>query len=165
MWSQASFILFLPWACHVNFSRRENVENKSLLYLHGGWEVFLAMSQSYAKESTAEASISKGDWEPGGRIKWEMKSHRLLATYTPRRSCRHNNPWSASRDPRGQTTGQQPCVLRLRGTSGTSVALQAFQGTAWPGLGWVSENMSSAPSSASCTRFMPRDLVFIIISG
>lgn len=46
----------------------------SLLYLHGDREVYLAMSQSCAKGSTAEINIRVGARGAGERIKFEGRS-------------------------------------------------------------------------------------------
>lgn len=81
VWSKASFILSLSWMCPVSSSRRETVENKGLLYLHGDWEVSPSISQSDAKGSIAEMSSREGDG--GSQVEGMNGRARVTASWRP----------------------------------------------------------------------------------
>lgn len=71
----------LPWACRASSPRREQVENKCLLCLHGDWAISLAMGRSRVKGSTAgEVSICGADGGAGGRVKSERVTACWLRT-------------------------------------------------------------------------------------
>lgn len=81
VWSKASFVLSLSWTYTVSSSRREKVENKSLLYLHGDGEFSLSISQSDANGSTAEMSSREGDG--GSQMEGVNGRDRVTASWRP----------------------------------------------------------------------------------